>query len=676
MFRNLRIGTRVLAGFGVVALLITVLSITMIGALNRIHRSTTTIYADRVQPLAQLKQVADAYAVSIVDNAHKVRAGSVSFSDGRATIVQARATIDSTWKAYRATYLTDEEQKLAADAESATANANRAVDHLLAILDAKDAAGLVQFAEHELYPAIDPVSARISALIDLQVRVAGEEFASSARTLMWVRSAAIATTLLVLVLCVGLGLSTARYLSRGVAELLEHLKGLREVHLPAVRRGAVATASGDLTTPIRVSVNSLEVSSQDELGELAAALNGVGEEARAAGNASERSRTTLQRMLEEAARVVSAAREGRRDNESHASQFDGAYGQLLNGFEEAQRAMNAPVVASLAVLERVALHDLSTRVDGTFIGEHARLTNSVNTAIANVADALGEVEIAAEEIASAAGQVASGSQQMADGASSQAASVEEITAALHEQTTVTQRTTTAVQEARTLASQMRDRVRTGAQSMQALNEAMSRMNDSATQTARIVKTIDEIAFQTNLLALNAAVEAARAGDAGRGFAVVADEVRQLAIRSADAARETAGLIEESVVTTRTSTEITNEVRQHLVTVETDVERVTTLVHDIASDCELQRDQLNGVGEAVERVNVETQKMAANAEESASASAQLRGHANLMRDLVQRFHVQNHAGDARPLARRDPRKMAGRIGLERRGGAPPARARAS
>jgi methyl-accepting chemotaxis protein len=195
---------------------------------------------------------------------------------------------------------------------------------------------------------------------------------------------------------------------------------------------------------------------------------------------------------------------------------------------------------------------------------------------------------------------------------------------------------------------------------------MDRMTTSAQRTAQIVKTIDEIAFQTNLLALNAAVEAARAGDAGRGFAVVADEVRQLAIRAASAARETSVLIEETVSTTRASTDISRQVREQLGTVDLDVERVTMLVGTVADDCAQQHDQIRDVGAGVDQVNQQTQGLASSAEEAASAAEELNAQASTMRDLVRRFHVRGANGEARALARRDVSQPVSRAVRERRG----------
>jgi methyl-accepting chemotaxis protein len=667
MLKNMKIGTRVLAGFAVVSMLIAVLAGLAVASMARLNANTRTIYADRVVPLRQLKVVADAYAVAIVDNVHKVRAGSVAFETARTAIEQARTSIDSAWTLYRATELTSEERALIAEVEEATADANAAVDHAVQLLAARDALGVVQFAESELYPAIEPVSDRISALIDLQVRVAGEAFAANTATYERIRLLLMGMVILMLVASLWMGRATAQYLSRGVATLVTHMDALRHEHLPGVRNAAVAMARGDLTAPAAMRVPLLPVTSNDELGTLADALNGVTREAESVAEATAQSRDTLARLLEEATALVQAAREGQLSYQSNAEAYEGAYARLLHGFNDAQGAARAPVLAALQTLERVADRDLSDRVQGQFVGDHARLTGAVNTAIGNVADALHEVEVATEQIASASTQVASGSQDMAEGASTQAATVEEITAAMQEQSALTIRAADRIREASTLMDAVRIQVGQGNASMQSLGEAMARMTASAQRTASIVKSIDEIAFQTNLLALNAAVEAARAGDAGRGFAVVADEVRALSIRAAEAARETSVLISETLSSTGTSADISRGVQDQLGTVSTGIDRVTSLVSEVAVDCDQQRHRIRDVESAVDGVNALTQRLAANAEESASAAQELNAQASMLRELVNRFRVRSPSGASRSMARRQWGAPAGRDarGVERR-----------
>ena len=169
--------------------------------------------------------------------------------------------------------------------------------------------------------------------------------------------------------------------------------------------------------------------------------------------------------------------------------------------------------------------------------------------------------------------------------------------------------------------------------MRRLSLAMDRIKVSSDQTAKIVKTIEEIAFQTNLLALNAAVEAARPGDAGKGFAVVAEEVRNLAMRSADAAQSTTELIQESVANADEGVTLNNEVMENLREISEQVGRVSEVMDEVAAAADQQNEGIEQVTRAVEQMNEVTQQTAASAEESSSASEELTSQAEEMRSLV-------------------------------------------
>ena len=173
----------------------------------------------------------------------------------------------------------------------------------------------------------------------------------------------------------------------------------------------------------------------------------------------------------------------------------------------------------------------------------------------------------------------------------------------------------------------------GVDAMKRLSEAMERIKASSDETAKIVKTIDEIAFQTNLLALNAAVEAARAGDAGKGFAVVAEEVRNLAMRSAEAAKSTAQLIEESVTNAAGGVSLNSEVLGNLQEIQKQVVQVSEVMDEIVAAAEQQSEGVTQINVAVEQMNQVTQQTAANAEESSSASEELTSQAEELRQLV-------------------------------------------
>ena len=178
----------------------------------------------------------------------------------------------------------------------------------------------------------------------------------------------------------------------------------------------------------------------------------------------------------------------------------------------------------------------------------------------------------------------------------------------------------------------------GVDSMHRLSDVIGRIKLSADQTAKILKTIDDIAFQTNLLALNAAVEAARAGEAGKGFAVVAEEVRNLAMRSAEAAKNTADLIEESVKNAEDGVVVNDEVLKNLEGINSQVARVNEVMSEIASASEQQTQGIEQINVAVDQMNGLTQLNAANSEESASAAEELSSQAEEMRNMVSSFKL--------------------------------------
>ncbi|MCK4751916.1 MAG: hypothetical protein KAS75_00615 [Planctomycetes bacterium] len=238
-----------------------------------------------------------------------------------------------------------------------------------------------------------------------------------------------------------------------------------------------------------------------------------------------------------------------------------------------------------------------------------------------------------EQVASAAGQVAAASQSLAEGSTEQAAGLEETSSSLEEMASMTRQNADNAQQANTLAGEARKTANNGTQSMSGMSKAISDIQNSADETAKIIKVIDEIAFQTNLLALNAAVEAARAGEAGKGFAVVAEEVRNLAMRSAEAAKNTSSMIEESVKNAKNGVEISGEVSKVLEEIVGGVSKTTDLVGEIAAASQEQAQGLEQISTAMSQMDKVTQQNAANAEESASASEELNAQADSMNEIV-------------------------------------------
>ena len=258
------------------------------------------------------------------------------------------------------------------------------------------------------------------------------------------------------------------------------------------------------------------------------------------------------------------------------------------------------------------------------------ISRGINNALKKLAAALGS---GSEQVTAASGQVSSASQQLAQGASEQASSLEESSAALQEMASMTRQNADNAGKADSLMGMTKKVVGEGAKAVDQVSGAIGLIKNSARETAKIIKTIDEIAFQTNLLALNAAVEAARAGEAGKGFAVVAEEVRNLARRAADAAKNTSELIETSQKNADMSVTMVENLTKTFVGIEESSGKVAILVSEIAAASKEQAQGIEQVNTGVAEMDKVVQQNAANAEESASASEELSSQAEELKVMV-------------------------------------------
>jgi len=278
------------------------------------------------------------------------------------------------------------------------------------------------------------------------------------------------------------------------------------------------------------------------------------------------------------------------------------------------------------------------------------IVKSINNALRQAGGSLNETAL---QVASAAGQVATSSQSLAEGANEQAASVEETSASLQEMSSMTGRNAESAGRTNDLARQTRAASEKGVADMQAMSSAMDALKLSSGEIAKIIKTIDEIAFQTNILALNAAVEAARAGEAGMGFAVVAEEVRNLAQRSAQAARETADKIEGAIASTARGVELSAKVSAGLKEIFDQARQMDELAAEVAAGSKEQSQGVLQINSAVEQMDAVTQHTAASAEECASAAEELNAQAESMNETVGKLMSLVDQGSGRAAVRTQP-----------------------
>ena len=313
---------------------------------------------------------------------------------------------------------------------------------------------------------------------------------------------------------------------------------------------------------------------------------------------------------------------------------------------------NQVVIDAIAEgLQALAGGNLLHRITAEFSGAAAAVKTSYNASVETLHATLSQVSAASSEVRNAGGEINNASRSLAEGATRQAASLGEVSINLDELASMASTNADHARKASALAAEARNHATDGEHRMANLTAAMGDIKSSTQETARIIKTINEIAFQTNLLALNAAVEAARAGDAGRGFAVVADEVRALALRAANAAQSTEALIEKSVSSTERGAQLNDEVLGSLKEISGQIAQVVTVVSEITAASAGQVDSVTQITRSVAQVNAITQQVAASAEESASAAEELNAQASTLNDTVSTFQLETDGvGRGRPVRR--------------------------
>ena len=311
--------------------------------------------------------------------------------------------------------------------------------------------------------------------------------------------------------------------------------------------------------------------------------------------------------------------------------------------------LSRAIVSALSHVVRSATQaatgDLTVRVDVTSTDELGQMGEQLNLMMQSFEENMTKVSMASQAIQTASGELSAASQSISSGAQEQASSLEETAASLEQMTAAVKQNADNAQQAAQLAQGARDVAEKGGKVVGTAVEAMSEINAASKKIADIITAIDEIAFQTNLLALNAAVEAARAGEQGRGFAVVAGEVRNLAQRSASAAKEIKGLINDSVEKVESGTKLVNQSGAQLEEIVTSVKRTTDIVGEIAASSREQSTGIEQVNTAVTQMDAVTQLNASQTEEMAGTAEGLSEQAHKMMGLVQKFMI----GGGRELA---------------------------
>jgi methyl-accepting chemotaxis protein len=550
--------------------------------MSRMAADMVSINDDRVVPLQQLKLVADAYAVNIVDTTHKLRSGTLTWDQAEASVSDAKEVIADNWGAYLGTFITSDEKVLVENVQRTMSTSDSSVAVLEGILRSRDPQALERFAANQLYPAIDPTSGAISELTSYQLTAANDLRSESSALFGMLTLAIVAVT----VLAVAGSIAMVTLVTRAIRRNLTNAVAL-----------ANAVAIGDVAA-------TADVRSRDEVRDLVDSLNTM--------------TANLRSIAADADRIAAGDLSVEPAPLSDKDVLGHSMLRMLRNLR-----------ISALVADRIAGGDLTSVPDVQ--SDKDVLGNALARMVERLRGAIGNAATAASHVASGSQELSATAEQLSQGSTEQASSTEEASASMEEMaSTIKQSADNAAQTERIARQSAADAEASGAAVAKAVN---------AMQTiAEKIMVVQEIARQTDLLALNAAVEAARAGEHGRGFAVVASEVRKLAERSQAAAAEISTLSGETVK----SAQAAGSMLDKLVP---DIRRTAELVEEISAATREQNAGASQINTAIQQLDKVTQQNTSAAEQLSSTSEELASQAEQMLESMSFFRLAGAARQA-------------------------------
>ena len=587
MIKNLKIRTKLIVLSFVSLAIALFLGITSIFKLENTNEGLKRVYHDRVLPLVQLKNIAEAYAVNIVDTAVKLRNDKISFEKCVSNINEAKTIIDKNWNEYLATNLDDKEKEIVKNTKTILSKANNTTDNIQQACTNKDLEKITSIVINDLYETIEPVSNNIAQLMEHQLKVAAEINNQANEDYDSTVIQTIITIVFAFILLIFISFLIISDMTNKITNFKNGLLGF-------------------FAYLNRESINSelLEDKSKDEFGEMAKVVNqnilrtqkGIEED---------------RKLINETIAILGEFEQGDLCQRLKLDVENPALAELKRVINNMGTVLETNIDNILKVLEQYSNYNYLNKIDQKSLKEHLlKLANGVNTLGDSITNMLVQNKSNGLTLEQSSSLLLANVDKLNLSSNEAAASLEETAAALEEITSNIRNNTENIAKMAKYSNEITKASSDGEKLANKTTLAMDEINTQVNLVNDAISVIDQIAFQTNILSLNAAVEAATAGEAGKGFAVVAQEVRNLASRSAEAAKEIKSIVEEATKKANEGKDIANEMIQGYKSLNDSINSTINLISDVEMSSKEQLSGIEQINDAVNQLDQQTQQNAA------------------------------------------------------------------